>query len=142
MEHILKIIVAIVVGWVGYIWWNKKRYRSKADQFKELLVSDLPNYEAQETTLGAVILSHYPTHNEAFEKLLIYIPKRKHKNLINIWQKYTEIYSFFNSAGIFGAIMSELPHPDFEPSIENVGSIERKRKLQISNIINELIEKL
>jgi hypothetical protein len=38
--------------------------------------------------------------------------------------------------------MAELPHPDFEPSLENVGQIERKRKLQISGIINEFIEKL
>lgn len=94
MEHILKIIVAIIVGWVGYIWWSKKRYRAKADEFKELLVSDLPNYEAQETTLSAVVLSHYPRHNEAFEKLLIYTPKRKHQVLMKLWGKYTEIYSF------------------------------------------------
>ncbi|MBT8292313.1 MAG: hypothetical protein KJN70_03490 [Eudoraea sp.] len=142
MEHILKIIVAIVVGWVGYLWWKKKRYRAKADEFKELLVSDLPNYEAQETTLSAVVLAHYPKHNEAFEKLLIYTPKKKHQVLINSWRKYTEIYSFFNSAGVFGVVMAELPHPDFEPSLENVGQLERKRKLQISGIINELIEKL
>ncbi len=141
MEHILKIFVAIIVGWVGYEWWKKKKYREKAYNFKELLISDLPNYKSQETTLSAVVLSCYPKHNEAFEKLLIYVPKRKHKSLIDVWEKYTEIYSFFNSVGIFGVVMAELPHPDFEPSIENVDAISRKRKQQISKIINELIKK-
>ncbi|MCW8935927.1 MAG: hypothetical protein OQK98_14480 [Gammaproteobacteria bacterium] len=142
MEHILKIIVAIIVGWVGYKWWQHKRYRREADKFKELLVADLPNYESPVTTLGAVVLSHFPQHNEAFKKFLIYVPKKKQQRLIQQWGKYNEIHALFNSAGVFGAVMAELPDPDFEPSQENVEAVSRKRKKQISKILGELIEKL
>ncbi len=142
MEHLLKILVAIIVGWVGYVWWQKRIYRSKADEFKELLLSDLPNYQANETTLSAVVLAHYPVHNDAFNKFLLYVPKRKQSKLIKSWQTYTDIYSFFNSAGVFGVVMAELPNSDFEPTPDNVNALSRKRKLQITGVINEFIQKL
>jgi len=142
MEHLLKILVAIIVGWIGYKWWQHKRYRTEADKFKELLIADIHNYESHETTLSAVVLSHFPQHHEAFNKFLIYVPKNKQHNLIKQWQKYQEIYAFFNSAGVFGVVMAELPDPDFEPNQDNVDAVSRKRKKQISSIMRSFIEKL
>lgn len=142
MEYFLEILVAIIVGWVGYKWWKQKQYRSEADKFKELLVSDLPNFETTETTLSALVLSHYPEHNEAFKKFLIYVPKIKKNSLIRQWQKYEEIHAFFKSAGVFGIVAAELPHPDFEPNTENLDAVSRKRKQQIANIMRDFIEKL
>lgn len=137
-----KIIAAILTGAISYWWWRKKRYRAKADEFRELLLSALSSYEAEETTLSAAVLSHYPEHNDAFEKLLIYVPPRRRDSLRAQWKKYTEIYAFFNAAGIFGVVMAELPHPDFEPNVENVDAVSRKRKRQISGVLREFIDRL
>ena len=89
----------------------------------------MPNYSSQETSLGAVVLLLYPTHDQEFRKLLIYTPQSKHEWLLGLWAKYTDVYSFFKSAGVFGPIVAELPHPDFGHSPEGVQLVERKRFL-------------
>ena len=142
MEYFAEIITAFIIGWVGYFWWQRKRYRVAADNFKQLLISVLPNYESSETALAALITAEYPEHNEEFNQFLKYVPRRKKAALFKQWSKYTEIYSFFQSAGVFAPIMSELPHPDFDPTLENALAVERKRKKQIASILRDLIERL
>lgn len=146
MLYILEMLVVIggafIGGWVTYKWWETKRYRSAADKFKEILVSDLPNFESAETNLSAIVLSQYPKHNEAFRKFLIYVPRNKISSFRAQWKVYEEIYTPFSSIGETCGDMAELPKQDIELNLEIVDSISLERKQQIAKLMKEFIEKL
>jgi hypothetical protein len=142
MEYIAEVLVAIIVGWIGHRWYRHQKYRNKVDEFKEMLRADISNYESAETTLSAIVLSIYPKHNQVFQKLLLYVPKSRKQWLAGRWDVYEEIYNFFKQFGVFGVAMAELPHPDFGATPESARLVERKRKIQIAGVFNEILEKL
>lgn len=142
MEYLAKLAILFLGGGITYWWYRYRKYRDRVDEFKEILKSDILNYQSDETTLSAVVLSSYPEHNQTFQKLLLYVPKRRRQWLVSQWNLYEEIYNFFKRFGVFGVAMAELPHPDFGATPESARLVERKRKIQITRVFNELIEKL
>jgi len=136
-------IAGAVIAVFGTVWVSNNQrsknviYEAK-NKFKSLLTEDLPTYESEETTFSACILQLYPKHKSELEQLFIYLPKSQKEQIIKAWQPYEQLYKEKEVFGVFGAITAELPHPDFEPSIENVQNIERKRKKQVVKVFNEI----
>ncbi len=144
---ILAAIGGAVIAVFGAIWIsnnqrNKNAVYKASNKLKSLLTDDLPIYKSEETTFSACILRLYPKHKSELEQLFIYLPESKKEQIIKAWQPYEKLYKDREVFGVFGAITAELPHPDFEPSLENVNNIERKRKKQVVKVLNEIQEML
>ncbi len=136
-------IAGAVIAVVGAVWVSNNQRSKNAiyevkNKFKSLLTEDLPAFKSEETTFSACILQLYPKHKSELEQLLIYLPESQKEKIIKAWQPYEQLYNEKEAFGVFGAIITEQPHPDFEPSIENIQSIERKRKKQVVNVFNEI----
>ena len=113
-----------------------------ADVFKQRLLDDIENYRSPKTTLSAVVLTSYPEHNRSFEKFLVAVPKSKREGIKAQWAIYTGVYNWFDSFGVFGVVMAEAPHPDIEPSQENIEAIERKRKIEVLAVLESFVDEL
>lgn len=142
MDTALEILGAIVICAISYQGFLLRRRRLAADVFKQRLLDDIESFRSPKTTLSAVVLTCYPEHKKAFEKYLVAAPKSKNEALKGKWVKYTEIYDWFNSFGVFGVVMAEAPHPDIEASPENIEAIERKRKKEVLAILESFIHDL
>lgn len=142
MDILLKIVGAIAIGAVGYWFFLKKRYRTAADILKEKLLDGIENYRRDDTTLSASVLALYPGHKAAFETFLISAPRSKRTKLQQDWIGYAEIHDFFRQFGVFGVAVAEMPHPDFEPSPQNLDAVSRKRKGQILKVLQGMIDEL
>mgnify|MGYP006910657065 CR=1 FL=1 len=121
---------------------HKKIERQKINQFKEMLVSDLPHYESNKTTLNAVILNLFPRHDEEYRKLHIYLSDAKKKYLDEKWEAYSSYHSQLSGLEDFAVVMMEMPHPDFDQTPRMAEQLERKKKIKIVTLVRDIIEGL
>ena len=106
---ILAVLLSVLLG--HRLATNREsdaQYRTRVAEFRELLVPFLRALESEDAHPTMLVSQHFPEHDEAARKLMVYMPRRKKTRFATKWRQYELLYQEKQSQGIFGLIATEV----------------------------------
>ena len=106
------ILAVLLSVWLGHRLAKSRewgaQYRERVAEFRELLVPFLRELESKDAHPTMLVSQHFPEHDEAARKLMVYMPRRKKTRFAKEWRQYELLYREKQSQGILGLIATEV----------------------------------
>lgn len=106
------ILAVLLSVWLGHRLATSRQwsaqYRKRVADFKELLIPFLRELESKDAHPSTLVSQHFPQHDEAARRLMVYMPRRKKVRFSEKWQEYEALHREKRSQGISGLIATEL----------------------------------
>ncbi len=147
MENAVITILVLLTGWFIHIRYQevskkRERFDTEYTAFKNEFFDFKDVLESEEISLNVYILSEYDRHKRAKDVFIHNLKGSGLKQFNLKWTEYEHKYNQIKDLGPFGIATAIAPDAyslqNAEPG--DPSKWERNRKMQINNIINELLE--